>query len=245
MKQSTKRNIVSIVSIALFLFSTLPSTATDREIVAVAAGIAPCVEEVMTLYVSAGNEPLSIVKGPCGALAKQTDADAPYGLILLSEPRWPKWMEDRDLLVDVHTFAIGQLVLWSPGTEKPNLSDLEKKTVAIPDPDTTAYGMAAKKHLQTLNMWDSLDRKKVLPAKSAPQAIITVKSGAAEWAFIPESAALKAGGSFTVMEGATLPQVGGLSPSAGVEAKKFWSFCRSSQTDPIWLKWGFALEKRN
>ncbi len=233
--------LVLLYSLSLIL--SLPANAAEMEVAAVAAGIAPCVQEIMDLYVSSGNTPLSIVTGPCGTLAKQAEAGSPYGMVLMSEPRWPQWMKDRDLLVDLDTFAIGQLVLWSPKEDLPSLEGIKDRIVAIPDPETTAYGMAAKNYLTSMDMWESFSSGKTIPAKSAPQAVVAAESGAAQWAFIPMSAALKAGGTYMVLDGATLPQVGGLSPSAGESAKSFWKFCRSDETSSIWLKWGFLLEK--
>lgn len=70
---------------------------------------------------------------------------------------------------------------------------------------------------------------------------MAVSSGAAQWAFVPKSSALKAGGPFLTLEGATMDQVGGLGPKAGPEAKAFWEFCRSKEVDQVWERWGFHL----
>lgn len=222
----------------------LPLKAQGEDVVAVAAGIAPSVQEVMDLYVSKGNEALSMVTGPCGALAKQTEAGAGYDMVLLSEPRWPQWMAEKGLLLDLDTFAIGQLVLWSPKDDVPSLSAMKDKTVAIPDPESTAYGGAAKSYLVSMDLWDEFLKGKTIPTKSAPQAVVAAKSGSAQWAFIPMASALKARGKYIVLEGAVLPQVGGLAPGAGQNAKAFWEFCRSPEADAIWLKWGFHLVKK-
>jgi len=45
-------------------------------VLVVAAGIAPCVEEVMEAYIAQGGEMLGMVKGSCGVLARQMASGA-------------------------------------------------------------------------------------------------------------------------------------------------------------------------
>ena len=111
--------VLAIVSTFLLLFC-VPAMAN---IVAVAAGIAPCVEEVVEAYVKAGGEKMELVKEACGPLAQQIASGAPYEVLLASEPRWPNWLEDKGLLTDVDTFAVGQLTLWNASSEPPDEKD--------------------------------------------------------------------------------------------------------------------------
>ncbi len=231
------------VLIAVSFIALSGPSARGEEVMAVAAGISPCVEEIMDLYKTMGGTPLSMVTGPCGALAKQAEAGAPYDLVMMSEPRWPNWMKGKGLLTDLKTFAIGQLVLWSPKGDQPTLEGLKDHVIAIPDPEMTAYGMLAKNYLTSKGLWDSFISGKIVTTKSAPQAVMAVSGGAADWAFIPKSSALKAGGPFLSLE-ATMEQVGGVKPDSSPTARAFWDFCRSKEADEIWLKWGFLLEDR-
>ncbi len=234
------KSFMFFILIAVFSITVTPK-AKANEVVAVAAGISPCVQEIMDLYVAKGGAPLSMVTGPCGALAKQAEAGAPYDLVMMSEPRWPNWMKEKDLLTDVHTFAIGQLVLWSDRGEKPTMDGIKDHITAVPDPEMTAYGMLTKNYLSSKKLWESFASGEIVTTKSAPQAIMAVSSGAAQWAFVPKSSALKAGGPFLTLEGATMDQVGGLGPNAGPDARAFWEFCRSKDIDHVWERWGFHL----
>lgn len=218
--------------------------ALSKEIVAVAAGIAPSVEEVLDLYVSTGGAPLSVVTGPSGTLAKQIEAGAPYGMVLMSEPRWPAWMKEKGLLIDLHTFAIGQLVLWAPD-ETPDLDGLSSKVIALPDPEITAYGMLTKNYLTSIGLWESFISGNVVITKSAPQAILVAAGGGADWAFSSKPMAIKTKGIYIVLEGALIEQKGGLTTEAGPDSVAFWEFCRSPEANLIWEKWGFILEGRN
>lgn len=228
------KKILLTLTLALLLCS-----AASAEVVAVAAGIAPCVEEVMDSFVQQGGTPLEMVKASCGVLAKQIDAGAPYQLLLLSEPRWPMWLQKKCFLPEPAAFARGKLVLWSPGTQTPDLSDMQN-IYAVPKPETTAYGMLAKEYLLKKGLWEKLAaEKRLIFVGNAPQSVMAVKTGAADAGFIPQSMAIKSGGNCLALPGMVIDQVGGLLKGHGSDAAAFWKFCRSSQATPIWLKWGF------
>lgn len=224
--------------IALALAFALCSAAS-AEVVAVAAGIAPCVEEIMAAYVEEGGNSLEMVKASCGVLAKQIEAGAPYQLLLLSEPRWPNWLKEKGFLPEPEAFARGKLVLWNPGNQAPDLKRMEGIYVA-PKPETTAYGMLAKEYLQKSGQWDRLtSENRLLFVGNAPQAIMAVKNGAAMAGFIPQSMAIKSGGTAATVPEMVIDQVGGLLKGHGPDAEAFWNFCRSDKALPIWLKWAF------
>lgn len=230
--------ILAVASVLLFLFGS-PVMAN---IVAVAAGIAPCVEEVVDNYVKSGGEPMELVKEACGPLARQIALGAPYELLLASEPRWPNWLRDKGLLTDVDVFAIGQLTLWQASPEPIDEAKIQTAIIAVPDPETTAYGNIAKQYLDKIGIWDKkMTGKKIILVGSAPQAVAAVKARTAEMAFIPLSMAIKAEGSYISIPGMTIEQVGGLTAKAGEGVRKFWAFCRSENATPIWLKWGFVI----
>ncbi len=227
--------------LALMLsISTIQPLQADADVVAVAAGIAPCVEEVMQAFIDQGGEQLQMVKGACGPLARQMAAGAPYDLLLASEPRWPNWLKEKGVLPNLIVFAIGQLTLWHDKAAPPELAILKGSLVAVPEPETTAYGMLAKEYLIREGLWrDALEGKRIIFLGSAPQAVLAVRHGAAAAAFIPHSMAIKAKGSCLIIPGAVIDQVGGLPLKAGKSAGDFWSFCRSRKAEPIWRRWGF------
>ncbi|MQY77361.1 MAG: molybdate ABC transporter substrate-binding protein [Spirochaeta sp.] len=226
----------------LFLFSILginpPAGVCD--VLAVAAGIAPCVEEVVEAYIAQGGEAIGMVKGSCGVLARQMASGAPYDLLLASEPRWPNWLKGKGGILDLKIFARGQVVLWHEKSDPPKLLSLGKYLLSIPEPETTAYGMLAKEYLQRRGLWDYLiESKKIIFVGNAPQAVLAVRNGALDAAFIPRSMAIKAGGSYINIDRAVIDQVGGLAVGAGENARRFWLFCRSADVQAIWRKWGF------
>ncbi len=225
-----------LLSILLILSLT---TVASAEVLAVAAGIAPCVEELMEAFVEQGGHRMEMVKASCGVLARQIEAGAPYQLLLLSEPRWPQWLAEKGFLDAPEAFAQGKLVLWNPGEKSPDL-DKMSGICAVPKPETTAYGMLARQYLKDEGLWNTLmAEERVIFVGNAPQAVMTVRNGAAGAGFIPQSMAIKCGGTATAVPDMTIDQVGGLLTQHGPDSEAFWNFCRSSKADAIWIKWDF------
>jgi len=211
---------------------------------ALAAGIAPCVKEIHQQYVDEGNPPLEMVLGPCGALARQAAAGAPFDMFLLSEARWPQWMVEKGLGEDVHAFAIHSLALWSKNEAVATLDEAVRHIMACPTPETTAYGMLAKRMLEDEGLWEDLEAKDMFVfVKSAPEAILAVRSGSAVSAFVPLVSAVnmqkELGGSVVSFVHVRENQVGGLFTGAGENARNFWKYVRSEAASPIWEKWHF------
>ena len=211
---------------------------------ALAAGIAPCVKEIHQQYVEEGNPPLEMVLGPCGGLARQAAAGAPFDMFLLSEARWPQWMVEKGLGEDVHAFAIHSLALWSAREGMVSLEDAMPYKMACPTPETTAYGMLAKRMLQEKGLWEDLEGKDMFVfVKSAPAGILAVRSGSAVSAFVPLVSALsmqkERGGSVISFSEVTEDQVGGLFAGAGENARRFWKYVRSEAASSLWKKWHF------
>lgn len=194
----------------------------------------------MQAFRERGGKPLTLVKGPSAALAIQMASGAAYDLLLEAESRWPKWLEAQGRLQDLGVFAKGRLVLCHDRETPPTWQTLKEGVIAVPEPDTTAYGMLARDHLTEKGLWEQLNRKGALIfLKTAPQAILAVQYGAAVAALVPQCIVMKAGGSYLLISEAVIAQTGGLSPAAGQNAREFWKFCRSTAASPIWQKWGF------
>ncbi len=235
------RNLIFGILSVILCFVSLPARG---DTLALAAGIAPCVKEIHQQYVDEGNPPLEIVLGPCGGLARQAAAGAPFDMFLLAEARWPQWMVEKGLGEDVHAFAIHSLALWSAQEGITSLEDAMQYKMACPVPETTAYGMLAKRMLVEKGLWEDLEAKDMFVfVKSAPAAILAVRSGSAVSGFVPLVSALnmqkERGGSVVSFPEVTEDQVGGLFAGAGENARHFWKYVCSEAASPIWEKWHF------
>ena len=76
------------------------------------------------------------------------------------------------------TYAVGQLVLWVPGESEPGPHSLlsSHHRLAIANPATAPYGVAARQLLRSLSVWESGTHKLIL-GNSVGQAFQFIVSG--------------------------------------------------------------------
>jgi molybdate transport system substrate-binding protein len=233
----------------VFVFVTvlgLGSPARAEEgVVAISAGISPCVEEIMRAFVDAGGQPLTLVKEATGPLARQIDQGAPYDLLIAADPEWPEWLAGRGHSRDARVCALGMLALWSPGPVKGiGARDLAPLDLAIPNPEFTSYGKLAQTYLEELGLWEKgLKEKRILLCGGAPQCVAAVRAGTAKAALIPLTTAIRMGG--TVLE---IRQAGALQTIVLVtdrvsspNALAFKTYLFGGKARATWKKWGFGL----
>jgi molybdate transport system substrate-binding protein len=134
--------------------------------------------------------------GASGQLAEQIKQGAPFDVFLSANGEFVNRLA-KDGVVEpesVKPYARGELVLavnklW--GMKVESLQDLTKAEVtkiAIANPETAPYGMAAKQALERAKLWDTL-KPKIVPAESVRQALQFVQSGNAEVGFVGRSIA--------------------------------------------------------
>lgn len=134
--------------------------------------------------------------GASGQLAEQIRQGAPFEVFLSANRDFVDRLAKEGIIQpdSVKPYARGELVLavnklW--GIKVESLQDLKKPEVhkiAIANPETAPYGMAAKQALERAKLWDVL-KPKLVPAESVRQALQFVQSGNAEVAFVGRSIA--------------------------------------------------------
>jgi molybdate transport system substrate-binding protein len=107
----------------------------------------------------------------------------------------PKLLEDEGLGVkDTRfTYAIGRLVLWSPSADlikgEETLRSKHFKRLAIANPKTAPYGLAAMQAMQKLDLWESV-QPKIVMGENLGQTMGFIESGNADLGFVALSQAL-------------------------------------------------------
>ncbi|GAB6280903.1 MAG: molybdate ABC transporter substrate-binding protein [Thermovirga sp.] len=239
--------LLSAFSICVFGISIVNPASAEEDILAVSAGISPCVEEIMKSFTATGGQPLSVVKAATGPLAQQIDKGAPYSILVAADPEWPEWLVQRGHGKDPRVCALSCLALWS---EKPvnglEAGDLEPLVIAAPNPEFTSHGKMAMEFLSKLGLWEKgIDNGHVLLCGNAPQCVAAVKSGTAQAALIPLSTATIAGGAtreITSVE-PTPTVVLLIDRFSSPNAVAFGSFLLGEKAREIWTKWGFGLPR--
>jgi len=230
-------------AVFLLLFSSIPECRGDENLLGVAAGIAPCIEEILEIFACQEQGELSLAKSPCSALASQLLSGAPYDMIIFSDPKWADWLEEKGLVQERRVLSLHPLALWWQGEEPPGRSVLCSGKIACPLPETTAFGALAKRFLQESGLWDScIAEERLIFVRGAPQAALAVVSGSACAAFLPFATTRTKGcrrGSCTLLQVPPIEQVAVLVPGADTAARRFFDFCSSETALSVWSRWGF------
>ena len=183
-----------LLSLVLLVLAVTPALA-EQVLVAVAANFVPPFREVAMEFEKATGHTVQTASGSSGAFFTQIKNGAPFDVFFSADNERPKLLEEEGLGVkgSRFTYAIGRLVLWSPD---PNLVKGEDtlrsgkfKHLAIADPKTAPYGVAAKQAMQKLEVWESVQPRLVL-GESLGQTIGFIESGNAELGFLALSQVL-------------------------------------------------------
>jgi len=177
-----------LLSLIFVFFAVMPARA-EQALVAVAANFVPPFREVAMEFEKATGHTLQVASGSSGNFYTQIKNGAPFDVFFSADNERPKLLEEEGLGVkgSHFTYAIGRLVLWSPD---PNLVKGEDtlrsekfKHLAIANPKTAPYGVAAMQAMQKLEVWESVQPRIVL-GENLGQTIGFIESGNAELGFL-------------------------------------------------------------
>lgn len=91
------KGLAVMVVIVSFLSPSFVLAAPTDDVVAVAASMHECINELATQFENHGlGTPPKIVSGASGKLASQIIAGAPFGLFLSASPEWTKNLKVRN-----------------------------------------------------------------------------------------------------------------------------------------------------
>ncbi len=137
--------------------------ASEPALVAVASNFAVPARALADRFAADTGMSVRISTASTGTLYAQIVNGAPFDLFLAADAERPSLLEadGRTLPGTRRTYAVGQLVLWYPGadasqcTKAPDATALRR--VAMANPATAPYGMAAQQSLQALHLWTALN----------------------------------------------------------------------------------------
>ncbi len=136
---------------------------------------------------------LRISSGSTGKLYAQIYNGAPFDIFLAANVREPKRLEEQGLIMkgSRFTYALGQLSLCKQDSIKSTsltgiLKDPALKRLAMANPKTAPYGMAAKQVLESNGLWQSL-KPRLIRGENIGQAYQYYASGNTQAAFLASS----------------------------------------------------------
>lgn len=171
----------------LFLLPIAVSAEPIR--VAVASNFTHAMQEIVKHYEQESGHAVELVFGSTGKIYAQIINGAPFDAFFAADSDRPKRLEREQRIQPGSRFsyAIGQIVLWSPdkqrihGPDSLNADDF--RHLAIANPRLAPYGEAARQILQNNGVWEKLQGK-IVQGENIAQTFHFVKSGNAELGFV-------------------------------------------------------------
>jgi len=162
-----KRHYHRLAGMCLLLaFSSMAHAADVR--LAVAANFTDTTRELIAAFGETTGLEAVASYGSTGKLYAQIDNGAPFDVFLAADSRRPELLEQNGQGVagTRFTYARGKLALWSPvpGTfEDPEiwLKSGDFARLAIANPKTAPYGLAAQEVLSEMGLWEPLQDRLV------------------------------------------------------------------------------------
>ena len=160
--------LLNIVLLSVSINAKCSSEVTPLRI-AVAANFSPVLEKLIPQFTQQSQIPVQVINGASGTLFLQISHGAPFDIFLSADSTRPQKLKDDGLIISnsLHTYAYGQLALWSASNDGVTLESLahsindsitnsSNQRFAIANPNTAPYGKAAKETLETLNLWQQV-----------------------------------------------------------------------------------------
>jgi molybdate transport system substrate-binding protein len=183
-----------LLSLVLLVLVVTPALG-EQVLVAVAANFVPPFREVATEFEKATGHNVQIAAGSSGNFYAQIKNGAPFDVFFSADNERPKLLEEEGLGVKGtrFTYAIGRLVLWSPDPNlvkgQDTLRSQKFKHLAVANPKTAPYGVAAMQAMQKLGIWESIQPRLVM-GEGLGQTMGFIESGNAELGFLALSQVL-------------------------------------------------------
>jgi molybdate transport system substrate-binding protein len=164
--------------------------AADEIRVAVASNFAGAAREIASRFEQESGHRVVIASGATGKHFAQITHGAPFEVFLAADAQRPELLESSGIALpgSRFTYAVGELVLWSPrpGYVDPDGRVLETgdfRHLAIANPKLAPYGRAAREVLMAAGLWEAL-QPRLVRGENIAQAFQFVGSGNAQLGFV-------------------------------------------------------------
>ncbi len=182
-----KRYLFSAVSLCLLLSGEVVA---DQVNIAVASNFITTLRQLASSFEERSGHTLRISSASTGKLYAQISHGAPFDLFLSADEARPARLvqEGKAVASSQTTYALGQLVFWSPKNRANDdaialLKSTAIKRIAIANPKTAPYGLAAQSVLNKLDLWQHSNIKRVR-GENISQTFQFVISGAVDGGFV-------------------------------------------------------------
>lgn len=188
-----RKNRKNIRAAMLGLFASMTLTATNlfaaTTNVAVAANFTDAAKEISTAFTQETGHEAILSFRTTGQFYTQIVNGAPFEVLLAADNKRPTLSVSEGYGVDgsVFTYAVGQLVLYTiQDDQELNVEYLQAgnfNKLAIANPETAPYGLAAVETMNSLDLYEAL-KGKIIQGQSIGQTYQFVETGNAEVGFV-------------------------------------------------------------
>lgn len=186
-----KRFFIFPLSLIIFTYCSNNNSSLT---IATAANMQFAMNALVEAYESETGTECEIILGSSGKLTAQIQQGAPYDLFFSADMKFPEALQaSGNTIGEPVVYAQGQLVLWSMKenllVSLDQLSSEEVSHIALANPKTAPYGLAAEQVLKRLNLYEANESKFVF-GESISQVNQFIISEAAEMGFTAKSVVL-------------------------------------------------------
>ncbi len=247
-----RRPLLVVLAVGLSLLAGGSAIAAETR-VAVAANFTEPAKAIAAKFEARTSHRATLSFGSSGQFYTQIANGAPFEVFLSADAERPTRTEAEGLAVAStrFTYATGRLVLWSrtPGLVDARGAVLARgkfEKLAIAEPRSAPYGLAAVETLTRLGLQDTL-KPKIVTGSSITQAYQYVQTGAAELGFVALSQVIaERGGSRWIVPTSNHTPIDQqavlLKTGAGNDAAKaFLQFLKGPEARAIIRRYGYEV----
>ena len=252
-----KKQAMGILLLCFLLGFKKP--ADTKITVAVAANMQYAFTALQQEYEKKTGVKIEPVIGSSGKLTQQITEGAPFDIFISADTKYPQTLFQAHLTADSpKIYANGVLVLWSvkpgvkPAANLQLLTGIDIKSIAIANPKTAPYGVAAEEILKNYNLLDKVQAK-IVYGESITQTSQYIASQAADIGFTAKSVVLsdemKGKGTWVgldakkyspIAQAAVILKYG--KEHNAEAAQKFYDYLYSSSAKKILKKFGYIVK---
>jgi molybdate transport system substrate-binding protein len=247
------RKALGVVGLFFLFWISCKESKTNSLVIATAANVQFAMEDLVQAFKTETGIPTSIILGSSGKLTAQIQEGAPFDLLVSANMLYPETLYAKGFCqAPPKIYAYGQLVLWTIQPDlTPSMEMLHHPSVqhiALANPKTAPYGMAAMQVLDHFQISDPI-KKKLVYGESISQTNQFITSGAATLGFtalsVVRSPKMKNTGQWTKLPSTSYQPIeqgvallkNGKNPKA---AKAFFDFLYSDTAVDILKSYGYS-----
>ena len=242
-----------------FLFTYTGAMAQPKVSVAVASNMQGVIATLNAAFEEESHVKVETNIESSGKLYAQIIQGAPYDVFVSADMKYPQELYKKGFAPNAPvTYAIGQLVLWTPNTQMKIGADLQVllssgiRKIAMGNPISAPYGKAAEEALKYYKLYDKV-RPKLVFGESISQTEQFVSVGGADLGFIAKSQLMSEkinskGNWLEIDSKAYTPIKQGVALLKHCEAnnkeasKLYYQFLFSPKARAVFAKYGYIVE---